>query len=76
MDGTFSSYGEERERERERERGDMQTQFVSENLKGRHRSEELGVDGRIILKWILGKYGGKVCTGCTWLRIGTSGGLL
>jgi hypothetical protein len=24
-------------------------------LKGRHHSDDLGVDGRIILKWILGK---------------------
>jgi hypothetical protein len=35
-----------------------------ENLKGRDRSEDLGVDGRIILEWILGKYGGKVWTVC------------
>jgi len=27
----------------------------SENLKGRDHSKELGVDGRIILKWILRK---------------------
>jgi hypothetical protein len=29
-----------------------------EGLKGRDHSEDLGVDGRIILEWILGKYGG------------------
>jgi hypothetical protein len=29
----------------------------------------------IILEWILGKQGGKVWTGCIWLRRGTSGGL-
>jgi hypothetical protein len=28
--------------------------FWSENLKGRHHSKELGVDGRIILEWTLG----------------------
>jgi hypothetical protein len=39
-------------------------------------SEDLDVDGWIILKWILGKQGGKVWTGCIWLRVGTSGGLL
>jgi len=38
--------------------------------------EDLGTNGKIILEWILGKQGGKVWTGCTWLRIGTSGGLL
>jgi len=36
----------------------------------------LGIDGRIILEWFLGKYGGKVWTGCIWLRIGTSDRLL
>jgi hypothetical protein len=31
-----------------------------ENLKGRDHLKDLGVDGRIILEWILGKYGGRV----------------
>jgi hypothetical protein len=43
---------------------------------GKNYSEDLGVDGRIILKWILGRWGGKVWTGFIWLSIGTSGGLL
>jgi hypothetical protein len=30
----------------------------------------------IILKWILGKEFGVVCTGLMWLRIVTGGGLL
>jgi hypothetical protein len=46
------------------------------NLEGRDHSEDLGVYGKIILKWILGKWGGKVGTGFIWFRIGTSGGLL
>jgi hypothetical protein len=29
--------------------------FSSENLKGSYHSEGLGLDGRIILEWILGK---------------------
>jgi hypothetical protein len=33
----------------------MHKQFLSENLKGRETLEDLVVDGRIILKWILGK---------------------
>jgi hypothetical protein len=46
------------------------------NVKGRDHLLDLGMDGRILLECILLKYGGKVWTGCIWLRIGTSGGLL
>jgi hypothetical protein len=46
------------------------------NLKGRSHSEDLDIDGNIILEWILGKHSGKLWTGFIWLRIGTSGGLL
>jgi hypothetical protein len=45
-------------------------------LKGRDHSDNVGVDGKIILKWILGDWGVKVWTGFIWLRIGTNGGLL
>jgi hypothetical protein len=44
--------------------------------KGRYHSEDLDVVGRIILKWILGKEGWRLCTGFMRLRIGTGGGLL
>jgi len=37
--------------------------------------EDLVIDGRMILEWILGKQGWKVWTGFIWLRMGTSGGL-
>jgi hypothetical protein len=33
----------------------------------------LGIDGRIILEWILKRMVEKLWTGFTWLRIGTSG---
>ena len=33
-------------------------------------------DGRIILRWIFGKWKGVVRTGWSWLRIGTGGGHL
>jgi hypothetical protein len=33
----------------------MHTKFWSENVKGRDESEELGVDGELILELILGK---------------------
>jgi hypothetical protein len=39
-------------------------------------SRDLCVDGRIILEWIFGKYGGKLCKGFIWHSIGTRGGLL
>jgi hypothetical protein len=52
----------------------MRTKFLSEILKGRDFLEDLGVDGNIILKWILEKQGGMVRTGFIWLRIGTNGG--
>jgi hypothetical protein len=45
------------------------------NLKGRDHLEDLGVDRKIILIWILGENSGKVWTGCIWLRTETSSGL-
>jgi len=33
---------------------DMRRKFWLENLKGRDYSEDIGVDGRITLGWILG----------------------
>jgi hypothetical protein len=51
----------------------MHTKFRSGSLKGRGNSEDIGVDRKMILDWILRKYGGKVCTGHIWLRIGTNG---
>jgi hypothetical protein len=47
-----------------------------ENLTGRNHSDDLGVNGRIILEWILEKQGGKLRIGFIWLRIGTRGRLL
>jgi hypothetical protein len=54
----------------------MHTKFLPEGLKGGNHPQDLGIDGKIILKCISGKQGRKVCTGCIWLRIGTSAGLL
>jgi hypothetical protein len=45
-------------------------------LKGTDFSEDLDIDGRIILEWIIGKFGGKVWTGCIWLQTVTSTGFL
>jgi len=43
---------------------------------GKNHSEDPGVDGKILLEWILVKQGGKVWTGCILLGTGTSGRLL
>jgi len=50
--------------------------FWLENLKGGGHLEDLVVDGKIILEWILRKQGREVWIGFIWLKIGTSGGLL
>jgi hypothetical protein len=54
----------------------MRTTFRSENPDGRDHLEDQSVDGRIILEWISGKWGGKVWNGFIWLRTGTNGELL
>jgi len=41
----------------------MRTKFLLENLKGRNHSEDLGVDRKAVLEWILEKQGRKVWTG-------------
>jgi hypothetical protein len=47
-----------------------------ETLQVRAYFENLGVDGKIILELILGKWNGRVWIGCIYFRIRTSGGLL
>jgi hypothetical protein len=50
--------------------------ILVKNLEGRDHAEDLGVDGRIILERVLRTYGRKTWTGCIWLRILTSSGVL
>jgi hypothetical protein len=54
----------------------MYIKSLIENLKGEGCSEDLGVDRKIILRWIVGKSGGKLWIGFIQLKIGTSGRLM
>jgi len=50
----------------------MHTKFFSENLKEQDHLEDLDINGRIIIEWILWKYSGWVWTAFMQMRIGTS----
>jgi len=54
----------------------MHTQFWLEDIKEGDCLEDHGIDGRIILMWILKKYEGWVWTGFIWLTMGEICGLL
>jgi hypothetical protein len=59
-----------------RGRGELCTGFLWGNLRERDYLEDLGVDGKIILRWIFGKWDVGAWTGSIWVRIGTGGGQL
>jgi len=48
--------------------------FWCGNLRERDHLEDLGVDGRIILKWIFRTWDGGVWTALIWLRTGQVAG--
>jgi hypothetical protein len=57
-------------------RGEVLTGFWLGGLKARDHWKDQGVDGRITLRWILGRQGSMGRTGFGWLRIGSIGELL
>jgi len=67
MGGTCSAYGGEERRVQG---------FGWGNLSERDHLGDPSLDGRIIFRWIFRKWDLGVCTGSSWLRIGTGGGYL
>ena len=63
MDEACSTYGGEQ-------------RFWWGNLRERDILEDLGVEGRITLRWIFRKWDVVVWTGSIWIMIGTGGGQL
>jgi hypothetical protein len=59
-----------------RKRGEMHTGFCWGDLRDRDHLEDLGVDGRIILKWIFKKWDGEALTGMIRIKVGAVGGRL
>jgi hypothetical protein len=45
-------------------------------IEDNYHLEDLGIVGRILLKWTLNKYYGLAWKGLSWLRIRTIGGFL
>jgi hypothetical protein len=54
----------------------MHTKLLPENINGKDHLGDLGVDGRILLQYVLKKYGMTMRTGFIWLKKGFSGWLL
>ena len=57
-------------------RGEARTGFWWRNLREKDHWGDPGVDGRIILRWIVRKWDVGIWNGSSWLRIGTGGGHL
>jgi hypothetical protein len=46
------------------------------NLSKRHHFQDTGLDGRVVITWMLKKWDGGSWTGLIWLRKGTGSALL
>jgi hypothetical protein len=57
-------------------RAEKYTGFLWGNRKERDHLEDLGIDGRIKLRWIFKKWDVRAWTGSIWLRIGTGRALV
>ena len=55
-------------------RGELCTRFWWANRRERDHWGDPDLDGRIILRWIFGKWEGVVGTGWSWLRMGQVAG--
>jgi hypothetical protein len=51
----------------------VHTTYWLGSLKGGDHWEDLGIDGRITFRWILGKQGLGMWIGFIWIRTGTGG---
>jgi hypothetical protein len=57
-------------------KGEVHTGFWWRKLRERDHLKDVGVDWRIILKWILEKWDGEARTGSVWLGMGAGAGIL
>jgi hypothetical protein len=53
----------------------MHTKFWLGSPKERDHSEDLDIDKRTVIKWVLRKSDERLWTGFVWLRMGTGDGL-
>jgi hypothetical protein len=60
--------------QQEWERPKILTKLLLKKTERSHLLEDQSMDGRIPIRRILKKYGGKLRIGFTWLRMGTGGG--